>query len=172
MDNKKIALGGGCHWCTEAVFQSLLGVEKVEQGFVSPQLELNAFSEAVIVHFNPGLIPLKALIAIHLHTHKSTSDHSFRKKYRSAIYAFTEEEIIESKTFLEELQKDFEEALITKVFHFGDFKPSEAQFHDYYFNNPNKPFCETYISPKLRLLIQKFGGWVNHEKVNTSHEWT
>ncbi|WP_420400158.1 peptide-methionine (S)-S-oxide reductase [Flagellimonas sp.] len=172
MDIKKIALGGGCHWCTEAVFQSLLGVEKVEQGFVAPKLELNAFSEAVIVYYNPKLIPLKDLIAIHLHTHKSTSDHSFRKKYRSAIYAFTEEEIIESKTFLEELQQDFEEKLITKVFRFGNFKPSEVQFHDYYFNNPNKPFCETYISPKLQLLMQKFGGLVNREKVNTSHELT
>lgn len=172
MDNKKIALGGGCHWCTEAVFQSLLGVEKVEQGFVSPQQELSAFSEAVIVHYNPDFIGLKELIAIHVHTHKSTSNHSFRKKYRSAIYSFTEQDFVKSNAFLEELQKDFKADLITSVFRFGDFKSSDAQFHNYYFNNPNKPFCETYISPKLQLLMQQFSGLVNAEKVNASHEWT
>ena len=48
----KIALGGGCHWCTEAVFQSLIGVKKVEQGYVASIEENKSFSEAVIVHFN------------------------------------------------------------------------------------------------------------------------
>ena len=67
----KIALGGGCHWCTEAVFQSLKGVEKVNQGYVASTGENNWFSEAVIVHFNDEIITLKTLIEIHLHTHKS-----------------------------------------------------------------------------------------------------
>ena len=84
----KIAFGGGCHWCTEAVFQSLKGVEKVEQGFITSYDQNNTFSEAVIVDFNTEKIDLKTLVEIHLHTHKSTSNHSMRKKYRSAIYVF------------------------------------------------------------------------------------
>ena len=60
----KIALGGGCHWCTEAVFQSLIGVHKVEQGFVASTDENTSFSEAVIVHFSPEAISLQTLIEI------------------------------------------------------------------------------------------------------------
>ncbi|MCL6265481.1 peptide-methionine (S)-S-oxide reductase [Flagellimonas myxillae] len=170
MELKKIALGGGCHWCTEAVFQSLVGVDKVEQGFVSTQKELDAYSEAVIVHFSPSLITLQDLIEVHLHTHKSTSNHSFRKKYRSAIYAFNEMDLQQSEIHLRDLQKGFEAKLVTQVFRFGKFKSSEVQFHDYYFNNPEKPFCETYISPKLQVLMQNFGKLVDHGKINKSHE--
>ncbi|MEM9076169.1 MAG: peptide-methionine (S)-S-oxide reductase [Bacteroidota bacterium] len=77
----KIGLGGGCHWCTEAVFSSLNDVIRVEQGFISSNEE-SAFSEAVIVHYDSNAISLKDLVGIHLYTHKSTSDHSMRAKYR------------------------------------------------------------------------------------------
>ena len=88
VNTSKIGFGGGCHWCTEAVFQSLIGVEKVEQGFVASFNLHNELSEAVIVHFNHKRISLQTLIEIHLLTHSSTSDHAMRKKYRSAIYTF------------------------------------------------------------------------------------
>jgi len=70
---EKIAMGGGCHWCTEAVFQSLKGVQLVEQGFIASHGNSDKFSEGVIVHFDPHLIPLEVLIEIHLHTHQCTS---------------------------------------------------------------------------------------------------
>ncbi len=85
----KIGFGGGCHWCTEAVFQSLMGVIKVEQGWISAE-GTEDFHEAIILHFNSDIISLKKLIEVHLYTHNSTSNHSMRIKYRSAVYAFTE----------------------------------------------------------------------------------
>jgi peptide-methionine (S)-S-oxide reductase len=156
MSRLKIALGGGCHWCTEAVFQSLKGIFQVEQGYVSCSEKNNFFSEAIIVHYDPNQISLKALIEIHLHTHKSTSDHSMRDKYRSAIYVFSTKELEEVSIILSNLQSSFEKKIITKVYHFDRFKPSGEQFLDYYYRNPNKPFCNTYIRPKLSLLIEKF----------------
>lgn len=160
----KIGLGGGCHWCTEAVFQSLRGVSKVEQGFVSPKGDETSFSEAIIVHYAPKVITLKDLIAIHLLTHKSTLEHSIRGKYRSAIYTFDSFSDQKSKRILFELQKDFEEKLITKVMVFGKFRASDKRFHNYYYNNPKKPFCETYIEPKLALLRNRFAKKLDDEK--------
>ena len=161
---EKIAFGGGCHWCTEAVFQSLIGVKKVEQGFVASIGENDSFSEAVIVHFNPTEIELKTLIEIHLYTHKSTSNHSMRTKYRSAIYIFSEEQRVYSKQVLGDLQEVFENKIITQVLSFMVFTPSPEGFQDYYQKNPNKPFCEKYINPKLTLLSQQFSKQLDKTK--------
>lgn len=162
----KIGLGGGCHWCTEAVFQSLVGIYKVEQGYVASHGDEASWSEAVIVHFNPSEIPLSALLEIHLQTHKSTSNHSMRQKYRSAIYTFSEQQTKVSKQILSELQSLFKNQLVTKVLPFQSFKPSREQIRDYYYKNPKKPFCENFISPKLRLLLKKHSALVNTKKLN------
>ncbi|RXG20883.1 peptide-methionine (S)-S-oxide reductase [Leeuwenhoekiella marinoflava] len=159
----KIALGGGCHWCTEAVFQSLKGIIKVEQGYVASTGLNSELSEAVIVHFDSKAIELHTLIAIHLHTHKSTSDHSFRSKYRSAIYTFSETQEHESKLILKKLQTDFKKTLITQVLPFSSFKASRNSLLNYYYSNPEKPFCEIYINPKLALLKKQFSEYFTNK---------
>lgn len=159
----KIAFGGGCHWCTEAVFQSLIGVSKVEQGFVASTGENKAFSEAVIVHFNPESIPLSVLTEIHLLTHKSTSNHSMRKKYRSAVYVFSDGQYREIDLILKDLQRQFNLPIITKILFFENFKPSEEVFINYYYSNPEKPFCKTFITPKLQYLLKTFSSYVKLE---------
>lgn len=156
----KIALGGGCHWCTEAVFQALKGVREVEQGYVISKGEAAAFSEAVVVHFDPEIIPLKTLIEVHLYTHNSTSNHSMRGKYRSAVYTFSNEQRERAERILQKLQKDFDKELVTKINSFVKFKPSLDYFQNYYQKDPEKPFCKTYIEPKLKLIIEKFSGEV------------
>lgn len=157
----KIALGGGCHWCTEAVFQSLTGVSKVEQGFVASTEENSSFSEAVIVHFKPEDIQLQTLIEIHLLTHKSTSAHSMRAKYRSAIYYFSCEQKTCAETILQNFQPEFNNKLITKVYPFSEFKASREAIQNYYQKNPKKPFCERFINPKLTVLLTKFADYVD-----------
>lgn len=159
----KIALGGGCHWCTEAVFQAVRGVEKVDQGFVASLDENSSFSEAVIVHFTPDIILLNRLIEIHLHTHNSTSNHSMRSKYRSAVYTFSPEQEEDVKKILDSLQADFSKLLITRVLPFESFKPSAKEFQNYYLNDPEKPFCKVYINPKLKLLLEKFSADIKEQ---------
>ena len=154
---EKIAVGGGCHWCTEAVFQALKGVEKVEQGYVASNPPFEQFSEGVIIHFDPQTILLQILIEIHLHTHKSTSNHSFRSKYRSAIYFYSEAQKRDAQRIRAQLQEHFEQPLITQVLAFKHFQASRESLHDYYKSNPEKPFCKTYIVPKLQLLMQQYG---------------
>ncbi len=165
MELAKISFGGGCHWCTEAVFQTLVGVTKVEQGWVSSTKENSAFSEAVVVHFNVKDINLETLIEIHLRTHKSTKNHSMRTKYRSAIYYFSQHEKEKSQKIIKELQFDFEDKIITQILEFKRFKPSIEEFQNYYQSNPDKPFCENYINPKLQFLLQNFSNNVRKSKV-------
>lgn len=161
----KIGFGGGCHWCTEAVFQSLKGVRKVEQGFVAAREENESYSEAIIVHFDQNLISLRDLIDVHLNTHKCTSKHSMRVKYRSAIYVFSNKEIEAVGSIISILQSRFDKKIITKVYRFAKFKPSAEEFVNYYYRNPNKPFCTTYIGPKLSLLIDRFSDHTHVEKI-------
>ncbi len=150
----RLGLGGGCHWCTEAVFASLTGVKSVKQGWISSTEPNTEFSEAVLVEFNEGEISLKDLIEIHLNTHSSTSNHSMRQKYRSAVYVMSKKDAVQVSTALDDLQTNFEQSLVTQVLPFKAFKINEEDYQDYYYKNPDKPFCQTYIKPKLEKVLK------------------
>ena len=159
-----IGFGGGCHWCTEAVFQSLVGVTNVDQGWISPKGCIEEFSEAVIVSYDPLKISLDVLVDIHLHTHSSTSQHQFRKKYRSAVYVYSAEQHFEVVEIINSLQANFEHPLVTQVLTFGWFK-SNSEYKNYYYDNPEKPFCENFINPKLKLLLEQFSSYADIKKI-------
>ena len=161
---KQVGFGGGCHWCTEAVFLSLDGVQKVEQGWIASVQPQDAFSEAVIIIYDSSVINLKDLIDIHLHTHASTSLHSMRNKYRSAVYWFDAEDENEINSILEGLQADFEQTIITQVLPFVSFKTSLTEHLNYYYSNPDKPFCTVYINPKLQMLRKKYPKLMNEKE--------
>ena len=155
-DTDRIAFGGGCHWCTEAVFQQLRGVEHVDQGWASATDAPARYSEAVVVTFRPREIPLAALIQVHLHTHSCTSPHPMRGKYRSAVYGFGESQMAEARSVIAAAQADFERPIITEVVRFSGFRQNTSRYQDYYLRNPGAPFCERYISPKLEALRRRF----------------
>ncbi|MEO5595183.1 MAG: peptide-methionine (S)-S-oxide reductase [Chitinophagaceae bacterium] len=163
---EKIGLGGGCHWCTEAVFLSLRGIVCVEQGWIAAE-EKRSFSEAIIVYYNPAEINLPVLIGIHLHTHSSTANHSMRNKYRSAIYTFTQEQREACEGILINLQNNFDKPLVTEVLTFHDFRFSLKDEENYYYKNPAKPFCKTHIHPRLKMLLKNFSAHADSAKINS-----
>lgn len=156
MTTYKIGFGGGCHWCTEAVFNALSGVQNVEQGFIGSLAPNDYLSEAIIVEFAPEHIQLETLIEIHLRTHSSTSNHKMRKKYRSAVYTFSDKQAVTAQHILTQLQAEFEAPLVTQVLPFKRFEPSNKKFQNYFEKNADGQFCKTYIDPKLSLLKQKY----------------
>jgi peptide-methionine (S)-S-oxide reductase len=162
---RKIGLGGGCHWCTEGVFSSLTGVCHVNQGWIASTGENSVFSEAVEVTFDPKIISLATLIEIHLYTHACTANHSMREKYRSAIYCYDQHQPQKALEYLALLQQGFDNNIITQVLPFDAFKDNKAEFTNYLFNAPDKPFCQRYIHPKLQLLLQRFSKYVNTKKL-------
>ena len=74
----KAGFGGGCHWCTEGVFQSLRGVTQVDQGFVQSDAPADTWAEGVIVTFDSTVIQLETLSEVHLRTHSATRARSRR----------------------------------------------------------------------------------------------
>jgi len=152
----KIGFGGSCHWCMEAVFQAVKGVSKVEQGWIASEGIATDFSEGVLVHFDTEIISLVNLIEIHLHTHSCTANHPMRQKYRSAIYTYSKEQEVQANKILVVLQKGFDQPIVTSVLPFHQFKENQETYLDYYKKNPEKPFCQRYIEPKLRKLKTQF----------------
>ena len=161
----RIGFGGSCHWCTEAIFDSLIGVDKVLQGWISSSNNNEVFSEAVIVQYDNKIIELETLIEVHLHTHSCTANHSMREKYRSAIYYYDDEQKVQIIKSLAHFQKDFTKKIITQVIPFIDFKLNIEDQLNYYQKNPDKPFCQNIINPKLKIIIQKFSKVINNKKI-------
>ena len=156
MNQTTIGLGGGCHWCTEAVFSALQGVCIVEQGYIKSSPPADSFSEAVQLTFDPGRIPEIALIEVHLRTHASTSKHSFRDKYRSAVYVYNEAQQVRVSAALNVLQKEFPAKLVTQVLPFEEFRSSDERYHGFYEKRVSQQFCTRYIDPKLDMLRARY----------------
>lgn len=163
--NRQIGLGGSCHWCTEAIFLSLKGVSQVRQGWIASKEAPTRFSEAVIVHFVPTIIPLETLIAIHLYTHSCTSAHTMRDKYRSAVYTFSQQQQSQAEATIRTLQPEYKEPIITEVVALDSFKLNQPQYLNYYYANPEKSFCQNIVNPKLIHLLQHFASVVDKSKL-------
>ncbi len=162
---QKTGFGGSCHWCTEAIFLSLKGVKAVEQGWIASNGNDLSFSEGVIVEYNPAIVSLETLVAIHLYTHSCTAEHRMRQKYRSAVYTFNDTQKAAAEVAIRALQAEFEEPVITMVLPYKRFRINQAQYLNYYYSDPGKPFCENIVNPKLRLLLKQFSSSVDREKL-------
>ena len=159
----RVGFGGGCHWCTEAVFESLRGVDRVDQGWLAPAEAPEEFSEAVVVWFDPGKIDLPSLIAVHLHTHACTSNHALRGRYRSAVYFDAPSQAVQARAAITRLQSDFDAPIITQVVGLGAFRGNSERYLHYWRNGSDRPFCQTFIATKLRLIRERFAKHVRPE---------
>jgi len=153
---EKIGLGGGCHWCTEGIFQMLAGVALVEQGFIRSDPPSDSWAEGVIVHFDPSVIGLPTLVEVHLRTHSATVPFVARSKYRSAIYVQDEDQRKRATDAMISLQLQFEHAIQTRILARQEFKLSDESFQNFYVSDPGKPFCRRYIDPKLEMIRRDF----------------
>ncbi|MFY0605885.1 MAG: peptide-methionine (S)-S-oxide reductase [Cyclobacteriaceae bacterium] len=156
----KIGFGGGCHWCTEGVFQSLKGVTQVDQGWISPDGLDASFSEGVIVTYDSGLITMEVLIEIHLLTHASASEHSMRAKYRSAVYVFDDGQRDQVQGIINAYKSNTGQPIITQVLPMNSFRLNDEAFLNYYQTRPDAPFCTTYIDPKIKSLMRTHGEYL------------
>lgn len=152
----KAGFGGGCHWCTEGVFQALRGVAQVDQGFVQSDAPADTWSEGVIVTFDPSVVPLATLSEVHLRTHSAARARSPRSKYRSAIYIFEESQRPEAELAIDRFTDASGKPVHTLVLPFKGFRASDERYQNYYRTDPSRPFCRRYIDPKPDHIRRHF----------------
>ncbi len=152
----KLGFGGGCHWCTEGVFQSLRGVDQVDQGFVQADAPADTWAEGVIVTFDPSVIDLATLCEVHLRTHSATRARSPRGKYRSAIYTFEDSQRHEAELAIARFAEESGKTVHTLVLPLRSFKASDERYQNYYRTDPSRPFCRRFIDPKLDFIRRHF----------------
>jgi len=171
--NHEIAVfGGGCFWCTEAVFDELRGVISVMPGYAGGSLKNPTYddvcdgrtghAEAIRIEFDPSAISYRDLLTVFFATHDPTTlnrqGNDVGTQYRSIVlYAGTEQKK-QAEGLIQELNDSsaFGEPVVTEVKPLGDFYEAEDYHRKYFANNSYQPYCQFIISPKLQKLHKRF----------------
>ena len=170
--NKTIVFGGGCFWCTEAVFSMLKGVISVESGYaggekINPSYEevsseSTGHAEVVKIEYDEDQIPFETLLTVFFATHdpttKNRQGNDVGEQYRSIILYEDEEQKLLCDKFIEALNKSSKNGapIITEVKILKKFYPAEDYHKNYYENNKNQSYCQVVINPKLKKVQEKF----------------
>ena len=170
MKNKNVqvaTLGGGCFWCTEAVFQEVKGVEKVVSGYSGGDIPghptyreicsgLTGHAEVVQVTFNANIISYKDILVIFMTTHNPTTLNSqgadYGTQYRSVIYFHNNNQKEIAQVVLKEMVSYFESPIVTEISSLNMFYEAEKKHQEYYINNQTQGYCSFVITPKLAKL--------------------
>lgn len=175
MKNLKLAtFAAGCFWCTEAIFKSLKGVEKVTPGYSggtkpNPTYEevssgATNHAEAIQITFDPKTINYQDLVYIFFRVHDPTTKDKqgpdIGSQYRSIIFYHNKLQQRQAEEEKAKAQKIYEIPIVTEIKSFEKFYEAEEQHLDYYAKNPNKLYCKLVISPKLKKLQEKFSKFV------------
>lgn len=160
--------GGGCFWCTEAIFKKINGVISVEPGYAGGFIPAPTYSEVcngntghaevIKITYEPSLIDYKSLVRIHLSTHDPTTPNSqgndVGTQYRSIIFYNGEKQKKEAIEEINHLAGIYEYPIITQLEPITKFYPAENYHKDYFEKHPNEPYCKLIISPKIKKFEQ------------------
>jgi peptide-methionine (S)-S-oxide reductase len=175
MTNGKIAsavFGGGCFWCTEAVFDELRGVRSVVSGYAggttkNPTYEQvcsgnTGHAEVIKIDFDPAEISFRDLMTVFFATHDPTTlnrqGNDAGTQYRSAILYADPQQKAEAAAFIKELDeaKTYKNPIVTTLEPLTEFYPAEDYHQKFYANNPYQGYCQYTIPPKLNKLHKQF----------------
>ena len=164
--------GGGCFWCTEAIFDQLEGVSKVESGYSGGHIKNPAYREVVtgrtghaeVIHitYNPTIIDYETLLDIFFNTHNPTTLNQQGAdrgtQYRSAVFYHDIAQMEAANKMIEALDDAhvFEDKIVTEVTAFDAFYVAEDYHQDYYINNKSQGYCQAVINPKLEKFQKQY----------------
>lgn len=170
---ERLVVGGGCFWCTEAVFQRLKGVTKVVSGYMGGIFPNPSYreictgktghAEVIQIEFDPQLISLEELLLVFFKTHDPTTlnrqGNDVGTQYRSVIFYANETQRASAQQLIERLEDEqvFDAPIVTELSPAAEFYPAEEYHQDYFNQNTYQPYCSFVIQPKLEKLIKEFG---------------
>ncbi len=170
--------GGGCFWCTEAVFQMLKGVTSVAPGYAGGTKPNPTYSEVctgttghaevIRVEYDPSQVSYRTLMTVFFGSHDATQlnrqGNDVGTQYRSAIFPTTPEQAEEAKAFIKELQDSSTEGdpIVTTVEEHAPFYPAEEYHNNYYNQNKSQGYCQVIIAPKLAKVQKEFADLLQH----------
>jgi peptide-methionine (S)-S-oxide reductase len=172
-NKKEIAVfGGGCFWCTEAVFKMLKGVSKVLPGYAggtvpNPTYEQvctgeTGHAEVIYIEYDPAEVKYSDLLTVFFGSHDSTTlnrqGNDVGTQYRSVVFYTTPEQKVEAEKMLADINASNEAGAptVTEVVPLEKFYEAENYHHDYYTNHKNQGYCQIVINPKLEKVQHKY----------------
>lgn len=167
---KTIALGAGCFWCVEAVFEQLNGVLSAESGYMGGHIKNPAYrevctgrtghAEVVKVTYDADKIGLASLLEVFFATHDPTTLNrqgaDVGTQYRSAIFFNSEDERKVAHSAIEKAQPRYTAKIVTEVSPVEPFYPAEDYHQAYYELNGEAPYCKAVIAPKMKKFRSEF----------------
>lgn len=164
--------GGGCFWCTEAVFKMLKGVVSVAPGYaggttLNPTYEAvssgrTGHAEVTRIAYDPAQVSFRTLLTVFFATHDPTTLNrqggDVGTQYRSVIFYTTPAQKEEAETFIRELEESTREGnhVVTEVKPLAEFYPAENYHKDYFARHPEQAYCDLVISPKVAKVQKEF----------------
>jgi peptide-methionine (S)-S-oxide reductase len=175
-ESQTITLGGGCFWCTEAVYVKVRGVLDVESGYSNGQAARPSYeevctgrtgcNEVVKLTYDPAQITLREILEIFFVIHDPTTlnrqGNDAGTQYRSGIYYETAGQKEAVDDFIREASQDktFGKPLVTEVLPLANYWPAEGYHQDYFANNPNQGYCAFVVGPKVDKFRKTFAARV------------
>lgn len=179
MNQSLATFGGGCFWCTEAIFLAVKGVDSVESGYIDGNTENpdyiqvcsgnTGYAEAIQITFDPQIISYETLLLIFFKTHDPTTlnrqGNDIGTQYRSAVFYHSAEqkEVAEKMISLLEEQLVYSQPILTEIKPATKFYPAEEYHQNYYYDNLSKPYCMFVIQPKLAKFAAEFQNFIKSD---------
>lgn len=167
-----VLMGGGCFWCTEAVFLRLEGVKKVIPGYSGGIVEQPSYeaicrgttghAEVIQVIFDSKQIGLETLLAVFWATHDPTTLNrqgaDVGPQYRSAVFYINEAQGDLARSLKDKLMQSgiYTSTIVTEITPFSNFYPAEDYHHNYYALHEQQSYCQYVVRPKVEKLQQLF----------------
>ena len=164
--NQVALIGGGCFWCTEAVFEQIDGIISVISGYAGGQTEDPTYkdictgktghAEVIKIHFDPSKVSFVQILEIFGNAHDPTTLNKqgadVGTQYRSTIMFYNEKQKREAELWKEKLTAKLVDVVVTEIISAPKFYPAEDYHQDYYAKNPEQGYCSFVIRPKLKKL--------------------
>lgn len=164
--------GAGCFWCVEAVFQELKGVHSVKPGYAGGHIKNPSYrevcngttghAEVAQIIYNPSIISYEVLLDVFWHTHDPTTLNrqgaDVGTQYRSAIFYHNQAQHEAAKKSKLEANSSglWEGVIVTEITPLDKFYEAEDYHNNYFSNNPNQPYCNAVIAPKVKKFREKY----------------